>query len=56
MGCQPAAGMHPVHAAPAAGIHIDTVAGRRIETLTLAPPDAAVCVVFENGVRAIIDS
>jgi len=54
--CLLAAGLHPVHAAPAAGSHIDTVAGRRIETLTLAPPDAAVCVVFENGVRATIDS
>src|SRR4051812_12770303 len=35
---------------------IDTIAGHRLETITIKHPDAKLCVVFENGSRATVDS
>jgi len=46
---------NPALATPNA-VQIDTIAGHRLETLTINPPDAKRCVVFENGSRATVDS
>lgn len=35
---------------------IDMIAGHRLETVTIKRPDAKLCVVFENGSRATVDS
>lgn len=35
---------------------IDTIAGHRLESVTIIRPDAKSCVVFENGSRATVDS
>ena len=35
---------------------IDTIDGHRLETVMIKSPDAKLCVVFENGSRATVDS
>lgn len=35
---------------------IDTIDGYRLETVMIKSPDAKLCVVFENGSRATVDS
>jgi pimeloyl-ACP methyl ester carboxylesterase len=45
----------PVASAPPVA-QIDTIAGQRLETITIKRPDAKLCVVFENGSRATVDS
>lgn len=45
----------PALATPTA-VQIDTIAGHRLEAITINPPDAKLCVVFENGSRATVDS
>jgi pimeloyl-ACP methyl ester carboxylesterase len=43
-------------AASAAAPALETIAGRRVEAVTIKRPDARATVVFENGSRATVDA